>query len=450
MTGGIVSFVGMGLGDPVLCTLRAAERAAQADVVVPVTQAAAAADLVALARAGKRVVRELADASLDSPSAVDEVRAVARSGVDFEVVPGVGASAVAAAFGGILGGAKRAQAADVSGALDGERADAVVTLMADAGAPTQRLLVTSAGQAAAHASSLGKGSVLVAFGRPDPELQWFERRPLFGKRVLVTRARDQATGTAALLRDHGAEALIVPTIAIHPPRDPGPLARALSEMRMGAYTWVAFTSANGVDRTWDALVTGGGDARAFGLVRLAAIGPATARGLERHGLRADVIAKEFRGEGLADAMKSAIAETGGPARVLVARAATARDVLPEALRAAGCQVDVVAVYETRPPPPEAVDWLVRDLETGRVDAVTFTSSSTVDNLCELLGPRCSEWLAKTWVASIGPITTDTALARGLRVDVTAEESTVRGLVDALVRSWPENRRASAGRSPPNP
>jgi uroporphyrinogen III methyltransferase / synthase len=260
-------------------------------------------------------------------------------------------------------------------------------------------------------------------------------QPLLGKRVLVTRAGAQAWSAAALLRDHGAVPLVVPTIELRPPSDPAPLARALADLRAGLYGWVAFTSANGVECTWNALVASGGDARAFGATRLAVVGPATARALDEHGLRANVIAKEFRGELLAEAMLEAIKGDKGPRRVLIARAARARDVLPDALRAAGYSVDVVAAYETHPPPRETFEALTRELELGHVDAVTFTSSSTVDNLCDRLGPRAAELLARTRVASIGPVTTDTARTRGLRVDVTACTSTIEGLVQALAESY---------------
>jgi uroporphyrinogen III methyltransferase/synthase len=191
-----------------------------------------------------------------------------------------------------------------------------------------------------------------------------------------------------------------------------------------------------VERTWGAVVSGGGDARAFGGSRIAAIGPATARALEGHGLRADVVAKEFRGEGLAEALLAAApAGTSTRPRALLARAAKARDVLPDTLRAAGWDVDVVAAYETRAPSPAAADDLVRDLERGRIDAVVLTSSSTVDHLCDLLGPAAPSLLARVCVASIGPVTTATAIGRGVRVDVTAAAYTVPGLVHALEESW---------------
>jgi uroporphyrinogen III methyltransferase/synthase len=236
-----------------------------------------------------------------------------------------------------------------------------------------------------------------------------------------------------LLREAGAEPVVVPTIVIGAPDDPAPLQHALARLRTGAYAWVAFTSANGVERTWAAIVRAGGDARAFGAARLAAIGPATAAALESHGLRADVQAKEFKGEGLADAM---LAHMGPPSggRVLVLRAAKAREVLPEALRAAGWEVDVVAAYQTRPPERASVEALVHELEAGRIDVVTFTSSSTVDNLCDLLGSDAPRLLSRPRIASIGPITTATARGRGLRVDVTAAEYTLPGLVRALAQA----------------
>jgi uroporphyrinogen III methyltransferase/synthase len=440
---GIVSFVGLGPDDPALLTARASDRIAHAEIVLYDEDAAPASHLIELARGGKQVVRAVSGDPLESRRTLDEARELARSGVAFEVVPGVAAPATAATFAGVIGRAVRVAAVDLGRTLEAEPRDAPVTLVAGAGSPTQRVIVSTAGEAREAAGALGAAQLIVAFGAPEESLRWFERRPLFGKRVLVTRARAQASETASLLRDYGAEPLVVPTIVIRPPADPGPLARALSELRRGSYTWVAFTSANGVERTWEALVASGGDARAFGAARLAAIGPATARALEGHGLHADVMAKEYRGEGLADEIlltqAGPIRETGtasSAARVLIARAARARDALPEALRAAGWVVDVVAAYETDQPPREAVDALVRELEAGRVDAVTFTSGSTVDNLCDLLGDdRTAELLTRPRIASIGPLTSQAARARGLRVDVTAAKYTVPELVRALADSW---------------
>jgi uroporphyrinogen III methyltransferase/synthase len=431
---GLVSFVSLGPGDPSLRAARAEQRLAAADVVLRDEDAAPVERLVELARSGKRVVRAVDGDALSSADALREVLAVAEAGVPFEIVPGVGARAAAATFAGVVGRAMRVRADGVARALEGEPGEAVVTLIAAAGEPTQRVVVTTAGEAVAQARAMGVPWLVLVLAAPSEGLRWFERRPLFGKRVLVTRAEAQAASAAALLRDAGAEPVVVPTVVLGPPADPAPLARAVADLRAGAYAWAAFTSANGVDRTWEAVVAAGGDARAFGAARLAAIGPATAAALERHGLRPDVVAREFKGEGLAEDMLAAMGKP--PGRVLLARAAKARAFLPDALRAAGWTVDVVAAYETRPPPAEAVEALVRQLEAGTIDVVTFTSSSTVDNLCDLLGSRAVGLLARPKVASIGPITTETARGRGLRVDVTAAQYTVIGLIQALAASYP--------------
>jgi len=442
--GGLVSFVSLGPGDPELRTARASARLAQADVVIDANKSVSPEKLVAMARADKVVARAVVGDALSSVQALKDVLAVSRAGVALEVIPGVGARSAAAAFAGLVGRATRIAADEVKAALASEPREAVVTLVADVGEPSQRVVVTTAADGPAKAKELKVPWLVLAIGAPADELRWFEARPLFGKRVLVTRPREQAGVAASLLRDLGAEPVVVPTIELRPPRNRAALARAMKALRAGEYAWAAFTSANGVDATWDALVAAGGDARAFGGVRIAAIGPATAAALEEHGLRADVVAREFVGEGLAKAMLAkmkggarggARGETIRRGRVLLARAAKARDVLPEALRKAGWQVDVVAAYESHPPKKSSVSRLARELAAGRIDAVTFTSSSTVDNLCTVLGRGAQGLLARTRVASIGPVTTQTARKRGLRVDVMAAEYTVPGLIRALAASY---------------
>jgi uroporphyrinogen III methyltransferase/synthase len=431
---GRISFVNLGPGDPALRTERAADRMAAADVVVDDDEVRIET-LFELALAGKRVVRVVRGDVLGSAGVVAEAVALAHADVAIEVIPGVAAAATAAAFAGVLGRAVFASASEVGDAVRAEDPAAPVTIVHAPSLPSQRVVVTTAVAAADAAREFGDARVLVAFGAPEPALRWFERLPLFGKRVLVTRAPEQAASTAALLRELGGDPWVVPTIDLRPPEDGAPLARAIQALRAGAYAWVVFTSANAVERTWDALFAAGGDARAFGRANLAAIGPATARALEARSLRADVMAKEFRGEGLAEALLGAMSGAVGPVRILLPRAAKARDVLPEALRAAGYRVDVVPAYETHPPSAETGELLASELERGRVDAVTFTSSSTVDNLCDLLGTRAASLLARARIASIGPVTTETALGRGLRVDVTAREYTVAGLVEALAASY---------------
>jgi len=257
-----------------------------------------------------------------------------------------------------------------------------------------------------------------------------------GKVVLVTRPREAGApadaGIVGLLRAAGAQPLVVPTVVFAPPSDPGELARALERLGAGAYRWVAFTSAHAVVCTWDAA---GGDARAFQNASLAVVGPATARALEARGLRADVVAREYRAEGLAVAMVERLRADGGTPAVLFPRAARGSSVLPDRLREAGYAVDVVTAYETRAPDQDALAGLVRDLEGGRVDAVVLTSGSTVDNLFDCLGPRAAEWLGRCRLASIGPVTTEAARARGLRVEVVAPRATLESLVGALAESY---------------
>ena len=201
-----------------------------------------------------------------------------------------------------------------------------------------------------------------------------------------------------------------------------------------------FTNANGVTRFTRALNRAGLDARAFGSAKIGAIGPKTASALESFGLRADAVADEFIGEGLA----RAVLAQGSPKRVLLARAQVARDALPDLLRQSGARVDVVPVYETVS--SDAGQALRAEFEDGKVEVILFTSSSTVNAVVDTLGPSASELLAKVTVASIGPITSHTLSDRGIRTDVVASVFTVEGLLDALEAHFD----AQARRLPPEP
>jgi uroporphyrinogen III methyltransferase / synthase len=255
-----------------------------------------------------------------------------------------------------------------------------------------------------------------------------ERGSLSGRRVLVPRGEEQGTQTARELRARGAEPILAPVLAFGPPPDPGALERAVDAM--DTYDIVAFTSANGVRSLFEALGKRGPDARALGSGRVAAVGPATAEALLERGVRADIVAGESRGEGLARAILAT-----HPKRVLIAQALVAREALPDALRAAGVQVDVVAAYQTRPAELSIVDPLKADLLAGQMDAVLFTSSSTVTCLMDALGERAVDLLSGTVVACIGPVTAATARERGLRPDVIAAECTMADLLDALERHF---------------
>ncbi len=252
------------------------------------------------------------------------------------------------------------------------------------------------------------------------DLSWFETRPLFGRTVVVTRAREQASSLRTRLEELGATVIELPSIAI----EPLPIARP----DLAGYAWVVFTSANGVDGFFArGLVAHGLDARALGGCRIAAIGPGTAETLRRHGIVADLVPERFVAESLLDAFPPAL--TGD--RVLLARAEVARDTLPEGLARLGYVVEVLPVYRTVTATPDPDD-LAR-VRRGEVDALTFTASSTVDNFCDLVGPLPDPL---PLVVSIGPVTSDRARHRGLVVGAEADPHTIDGLVAALLGAVP--------------
>ena len=447
------------------------------------SQAAIEAELTELGRAGKSVVRLKGGDPFLFGRGSEEAEALVAAGVPFEVVPGIPSPFGATAYAGIsVTHRDLASSVTIVSATTRDGADFDFTKLAgvtgtltvlmgmrkldelcariarDAGRdpgtpaaviqwgtrPDQRVVTGRLDAVADRAREAGLGSPAVVVVGPVVELRealrWFDARPLFGKRVLVTRASGQAGGTAALLRRRGAEPVALPTIEIEEPPEP---ARVTAAARgLGAYDAVAFTSENGVARFFAELERLGLDARAFGKARVAAIGSGTAAALRTRGIKADVVPKDFHGEGLAEALihdpifASALAFGAageGTARVLVPRAKVAREVFPDTLRAAGARVDVVPVYETRPASRERREELIGRLEAGAVDVVLLTSSSTAESLVDLLGDRAAGLLSKALVASIGPITTRSAEARGLTVGVTAGISTIEGLVDAVER-----------------
>lgn len=254
--------------------------------------------------------------------------------------------------------------------------------------------------------------------------------PLAGQRVLVPRPPHQSAALADALAARGAVAVPVPLIRVVPPEDPAPLRDRAA--RLEGYDWVVLTSRNAVD----ALFAARPDAAAPwpSGVRVAVVGPATARALEARGVRPDLVPGEAVGDALA-APLVASGTPGEPLRVLFPRAEVAREVLPEALRAAGVDLDLVVAYRTVGPDEPARERLVAlfpRADPPGVDAVLLTSSSTIERLVDVLGAvRAAARLAPVVVASIGPRTTETAEALGVRVDVTAATHTTDGLLDAL-------------------
>lgn len=249
-------------------------------------------------------------------------------------------------------------------------------------------------------------------------------QPLAGVRVLVTRAAEQAGSLADLLRGRGAEPIEFPVIHIAPPDDSGPLDAALVAAR--GYDWLVFTSVNGVESALARLVALGRGPEALAGPLIAAIGPATAGRLRAVGLEPALVPERFVAE---EVLAGMLARGVAGRRVLLARAERARDVLPEGLRAAGADVEVVVAYRTLPgrPDPEA---LAR-VRSGEVDVVTLTSSSTARNLAALLADDLPA-IARARVVCIGPVTADTAREIGLRVDAVAGDYSVPGVVDAIV------------------
>lgn len=257
------------------------------------------------------------------------------------------------------------------------------------------------------------------------------RRPraLTGRRVVVTRRREQAGELRKTLECKGAKVIELPTIELAPPLSWVPVDAAIR--RLESYDWVVFTSTNGVDAFLRRLRRHGKSAKHLSRARLAAIGPATARALKAQGLRADVVPDEFRAEGLLAALGQ---KRWRGQRVLLARAAKAREILPMELQRRGARVSVVAVYRTVLPERSRAQ-ARRIFDRGRApDAIAFTSSSTVKNFFALHGRRWArKALAGVAVATIGPVTSRTARALGLRVDVEANPYTVPALAQALER-----------------
>jgi uroporphyrinogen III methyltransferase / synthase len=421
--------------------------------------------LVEAARAGRSVVRLKGGDPFVFGRGGEEGEALRAAGVEFEVVPGVTAGVAAPAYAGIPVTHRddASAVAFVTGHEDPEKGEAAIDWAALARFPGTLVLYMGVSRLAENAVALIAGGrngdepaavvergtmdgqrTLVAtlatlaeaaeregIGAPAAvvigpvaarreQLAWLERRPLHGRRVVVTRARAQASGLAASLRALGAEVVELPAIRIEPRVESDDVRAAVAAIH--TYALICLTSPNGVRLLCEAMVEQGRDARALANATIAAIGPGTAAALGELGVIPDVVPERFVAEALVEALEQ-VEVKGRP--VLVARAAEARDVLPDALRERGAEVDVVALYETvrDEPDPEALE------AAQGADYVTFTSSSTVRNLSEALGERMP---AGARVVSIGPVTSAAAREAGLEVHAEAERHDIEGLVAALL------------------
>mgnify|MGYP001812806567 CR=1 FL=1 len=430
--------------------------------------------LVEAARDGKTVVRLKGGDPYLFGRGSEEAELLAAEGIAFEVVPGVPSPLAATAYAG-LSLTHRELASSVAyvtasesvekdrtghdwsklatatqtlvifmgmrklGSLakllveHGRPADTPAAVVQWASLPRQRTIVGTLEDIHARASEAGLGlpalTIVGEVVRLRESLRWFDTKPLFGKRVLVTRAVHQTGSLAGLLRDEGAQAVLAPTIRIAPPEDLGPLRDAAR--RLDHYDWILFTSGNSVDAVFSALAAEGRDARAIGSARVCAIGAKTESALRAHGVRPDLIPDDARAEGLIAALGPRL---GDHTRILLPRAEVAREVLPTTLRERGADVNVVTAYRNLPPEAAEVARIGSLIDPGETDAVLFTSSSTVRNLYDLLGDRAAERLNALALFSIGPVTTRTAADLGLEIAATSAEQTVESLV-ATARAY---------------
>ena len=402
----------------------------------------------------------------------EEAQELAEAGIEFEVVPGVTAAMAAAAYAGIpvthrdlasdfalITGHEDAQRVGTSqidwpslgkwkgtlafymgvknlrlncdrlmeNGMSPERSAAVI----EWGTTTRQRTVTgTVGTIAdiAEAEAI-KPPAIVIIGevvRLREQLQWFEKRPLFGKRIVVTRARAQASELAERLEQLGAEVLECPTIRVEQPEDVAALEKAAAQV--GQYDWLILTSVNGVDAFFDALLAAGFDARQLGGVKVCTIGPATAARLHGYGVVADLLPERFVAESILEVFEEQ--EQAKGKRILLARADIARSDLTEGLRQLGAEVTEVTAYRTVAD-ESGKEEILKALEADELDWITFTSSSTVRNFLNMIDLNKLSG-KKFRVGSIGPVTSAIIRQLGMKLDVEAEQYTISGLVEAIL------------------
>lgn len=485
---GRVRFVGTGPGDPGLLTQRALDAIAIADLVVhdrnlPAALLEAAQehaseravftvsetapgelvkDLVTAAREGRQVARLVAGDPYPHRAIVEEVAEISATEVPVEVIPGVGYASAVASYAGMPPGDSRtlidvedpgrleptklaawiaagtlvltSDVAYLSGVRDqlllgGIDLATQVAITGDVTGETQ-FTTTSTVDTFVEAALGFAGRVVLTIGPGVAErssLGWWENRPLYGWKVLIPRTKEQAGEMSAKLRAYGAIPCEVPTIAVEPPRTPAQMERAIKGLVDGRYAWIVFTSANAVKAIWEKFAEHGLDARAFGGIKIACVGEATAAKVRSFGVEPELVPSgEQSSEGLLADFAPHDGVLDPVSRVLLPRADIATEVLSAGLQERGWEVDDVTAYRTvraSPPPAE-----IRDaIKSGGFDAVLFTSSSTVRNLVGIAGKPH----ARTVVSVIGPHTADTATEFGLRVDAKPDNAGVPELVEAL-------------------
>jgi uroporphyrinogen III methyltransferase/synthase len=449
------------------------------------TQAEINRMLVEHALAGKTVVRLKGGDPFIFGRGGEEIEELVDAGIPFEVVPGVTSATAAATYAGVPITQRQytSSVAFVTGHEDPTKPDSniawdklatgigtLVFYMGIKNLPliTERLIehgrdpktpalvvrwastpeqCSVVGTVADIAEVVRKAGIkppaLVVVGevvRLREKINWFEKKPLFGRRILITRTREQASDLVARLEDLGAECLEWPTISLAPPESWAELDQELE--RLGTHQWLVFTSINAIKFFFARLFEKGMDARDLKGPRIATVGATTAEELLAHGVKADLLPEEFTGEGLA---ASLIAQGVAGQSILIPRALKAREVLPEKLQEAGARVQVAPVYRNVRPEAKTEE-LRRELAERQVDVVTFTSSSTVTNFLYMLNAadrdELQQLLAGVRIATIGPITARTVEKAGLKVDIQPAQYTIPDLVKSI-RAYFETGTASA-------
>ena len=478
---GLVNSVLLDLASPGVETIYVGKK--HSDLGTPRSQAEINALMVAKAREGKCVVRLKGGDPFVFGRATEEALHLAGEGVAFEIVPGVSSATAVPAYAGIPLTA-RGVASTVAFATGHEaagkptsavdwnalaRGETVVLFMAlktlaecaqhllDGGRPpdtpaaaiywgttaAQRTVVATLATLAGEVERAKMTPpVLVIVGNVvglRDRLSWFERRPLFGARVLIPRRIEQSRAFASILSDLGGQPVYAPVTQLLPPTDGGALDKAID--RIDTYEWVVLTSANAVERFFAELQSRHKDARALGLARVACVGPVTAEALLAQGVRADLVPPHGNSKAMADTIVKAAGGSIREARVLMPRAEQGRDDGVEALRAAGAEVDVVPVYRTVVVPADdpTVRYGLRELRRGRIDVVAFFAPSQVRALLELCGDGGVELVnACRCIAAIGATTARVLEGRGVRVDLIPSSPDAQVLASELASAYNKN------------
>ncbi|GAC1505765.1 MAG: uroporphyrinogen-III C-methyltransferase [Candidatus Dormibacteraceae bacterium] len=469
-----VKLVGVGPGHPGLATVQAVEAIKDADVIrhrdgcgvgllhlasadVDIATFQSTEEIIRLARAGKRVTVLFPGNPYAFSNGSDMAEKLERAGLDFEAMPGLILELAAPVLSGIpltiegqsasigfglVKGAETVVLRLASGwwesgiaalLADGRTNDTPAALILNAGQPGQHRVSAPLGELARKASTYGlRGDALLVLGpgvAMSERLDTMSKRPLHGRRVLITRASHQVDPFRRELVELGAAVVEIPTLEVQPMPMDERVNRAIA--RLDETALVIFASANAVDIFFQMLLKSGSDARAFHRSKLCAIGQETAQSLNSHGLRPELITSEYTAEGLAKALEGWEMEG---MHVLVPRAEIARDALPSMLANRGAEVEILPVYRASCP-AGASDALLRLFNNEGVDVITFTSSSTVYNFVRAFPEdRLPAVLGDAEVACMGPVTADTARKLGLTVAIVAREYTTHGLVQAISES----------------